>query len=104
MQGVRREPSSSVKYLGVYLDDNLSWDIHIREPSKCIMSKLHHYIPKTTMLQIYYALFYSHMSYGSLVWSITTQKNLKIVKFPDIITKNQLLFVHQLINNILPHD
>ena len=28
----------------------------------------------------------------------------KIVKFPDIITKNQLLFVHQLINNILPHD
>ena len=145
MQGVRLEPSRSVKYLGVYLDDNLSWDIHIRELSNKlsrangIMSKLRHYVPKTTMLQIYYVLFYSHMSYGSLVWSLTTQKNLdiifilqkkcirilnsvsynghtnplfvenKIVKFPDIITKNLMIslviiFVHQLINNILPHD
>ena len=139
MQGVRLEHLRSVKYLGVYLDDNLSWGIHIRELSNKlgrangIMSKLRHYVPKTTVLQIYYALFYSRMSYGSLVWSLTTQKNLdiifilqkkcirilnsvsynghtnplfvenKIVKFPDI-TKNQLVFVHQLINNILPHD
>ena len=85
MQGVRLEPSRSVKYLGVYLDDNLSWDIHIRELSNKlsrangIMSKLRQYVLKTTMLQIYYALFYSHMSYGSLVWSLTTQKNLDII-------------------------
>ena len=85
MQGVRLEPSRSVKYLGVYLDDNLSWDIHIKELSKKlsrangIISKLRHYVPKMTMLQIYCALFYSHLSYGILVWSLTTQKNLDII-------------------------
>ena len=45
-----------------------------------ILSKLRHYVPKKkTMLSVYYALFYSHMTYGSLVWSLTTQKNLDSV-------------------------
>ena len=64
------------KYLGVYLDDNLSWDIHIRELSNKlsrangIMSKLRHYVPKkrpcykstmhyftlTCRMEVYYGL------------------------------------------------
>ena len=39
-------------------------------------AKLCYYVPKKTMLSVYYALFYSHMTFGSLVWSLTTQKNL----------------------------
>ena len=140
MQGVRLKPSVSVKYLGVYLDNNLSWDNHIYELSKKlsrvngILSKLRHYVPKLTMLQIYYALFYSHMTYGILVWSLATQKNLdsifilqkkgirilnfadyyehtnplflenKIIKFPDIIKTHQLIFANQFKNDMLPDD
>ena len=92
-----------------------------------ILTKLRHYVPKKTMLSVYYALFYSHMTYGRLVWSLTTQKNLdsifvtkksiriinfatfnhhtnplfledKIIKFPDIIKLNQLMLVQQFNN------
>ena len=98
-----------------------------------ILSKLRHYVPKKTMLSVYYALLYSHMTYRSLVWSLTTQKNLdtifmlqksiriinfatfnhhtnplcledKIIKFPDIIKLNQLMLVQQLNNKTLPRQ
>ena len=78
--GKRLEPSTSVKYLGIHIDHNLSWDCHIKEMNaklsrtNGILSNLRHYVPKKTMLSVYYALFYSHMTYGSLVWSLTTQK------------------------------
>ena len=140
LQGVRLEHSNSVKYLGVYIDHNLSWDLQGKELSKKlsrangIFSKLCHFVPKTTMLSVYYALFYSHLTYGSLVWSLTSQKNLdiiftlqkksirilnsvnynahtnplflenKIIKFPDIIKSNQLLFANQFLNNNLPEE
>ena len=80
--GKRLEPSTSVKYLGIHIDHNLSWDCHIKEMNaklsrtNGILSNLRHYVPKKTMLSVYYALFYSHTTYGSLVWSLTTQKNL----------------------------
>ena len=80
--GMRLEPSTSVKYLGIHIDHNLSWDYHNKEMNaklsrtNGILSKLRHYVPKKTMLSVYYALFYSHMTYGSLVWSLTTQKSL----------------------------
>ena len=44
--------------------------------SNGILSKIHHYVPKQTLISVYYAIFYSHMTYGSLVWSLTTQNNL----------------------------
>ena len=86
------------------------------------------------MLSVYYALFYSHMNYGSLVWSLTTQKSLgsvfrlqkksiriinfatfnqhtnplllddRIIKFPDVIKLNQLMLVQQFNNKILPRE
>ena len=140
MNDVRLVPSRSVKYLGVYLDDNLSWNIHIKELSKKlsrangIISKLRHYVPKSTIMQIYYSLFYSHISYGISVWSLTTQKHIdkililqkkcvrilnsasfidhtnplfidnRIIKFSDIICIYQLLLANQFINDTLPDD
>ena len=80
--GKRLKPSTSVKYLGIHIDHNLSWDCHIKEMNakfgrtNGILSKLCHYVPKKTVLSVYYALFYSHMTYRSLVWSLTIQKNL----------------------------
>jgi len=140
MKGVRLEPSHSVKYLGIHLDENLSWDIHIKElrnklsRANGIISKLRHYVPKSTIMQIYYSLFFSHLTYGILVWSLTTQKNLdiisilqrksirimnsvsydehtndlfyenKIIKFIDIIKMNQILFALEFKIGTLPKD
>ena len=52
IQGVKLSPCKSVKYLGVLIDENLSWDYHISELSKKlsrangIIIKLRHYTPQ----------------------------------------------------------
>ena len=71
--GKRLEPSTSVKYLGIHIDHNLSWNCHIKEMNaklsriNGILSNLRHYVPKKTMLSVYYALFCSHMTWKSCV-------------------------------------
>ena len=78
--------------------------------------------------------YFTHMIYGSLVWSLPTQNNLdsifrlqkkgiriinfasfnehtnslfsadKIIKYPDIVTLNQLMFVQQFNSKTLPNE
>ena len=44
-------------------------------------AKLRHNAPRNVCLNVYYALFYSHLIYGCNIWGITTEENLdKIVK------------------------
>lgn len=78
-------PENSVKYLGVTIDKNLSWDSHIYNLSKKlgrangIISKLRHFIPKKSLLSVYHALFQSQILYGCPVWAMTTLKNINII-------------------------
>ena len=59
--------SDYVKYLGVFLDDRLSWKIHIDKLSKKLsraygmVYKLRHYIPLSSLKLVYYGLFHSHL-------------------------------------------
>ena len=70
----------------MYLDKNLSWDFHIHKLSNSlsratgILSKLRHIAPRSVCLNVYYALFYSHLYYGACIWGLTSQKNLKIIE------------------------
>ena len=69
-------PSSSVKYLGVCIDEHLSWKPHIFETANKLrrangaLSKLRHYIPLKTLVAIYHAIFSSHMRYACQVWGL----------------------------------
>ena len=79
------EPVSHVKYLGVHIDNNLSWDYHIKclsnklGRSNGIISKLRHFIPNKTLISVYYAIFNSYIIYGCSVWSMTTLTNINII-------------------------
>ena len=73
-----------------------------------ILSKLCHYVPKKTMLPVYYALFYSHMTNVRIINFATFNEHTnslfsedKIIKFPDI-KLNQLMSVQQFNNKTLP--
>ena len=70
----------NIKYLGMYIDKYLSWNYHILQLSKKfsngILSKLRHNAPIETCLQVYYAIFYSHLIYGCNIWGLTTEENL----------------------------
>ena len=65
---------STYKYLGLIIDDKLNWKPHIdytcKKVSKAcgILSKLRHCINPDTLRTVYYALAYSYLRYGNIVW------------------------------------
>ena len=77
------ERKNFVKYLGVLIDNNLSWKHHIDyialKISKTIgiISRLRHFIPTSIILDIYRSLIHPYISYGLSVWGQTTKTNLK---------------------------
>ena len=74
-----------MKFLGVLLDETLSWRSHLVELSRKfarsvgIIHNLRHYVPLDTLIYIYYALFYPFLTYGIAVWCATYENLLKPV-------------------------
>ena len=83
--GVKLIPTDNVKYLGLHLDQNLSWDIQTNQLSKklskanVILAKLRHFALKETLISVYYSIFHSHVQYGCPVWSLTKKENLDTI-------------------------
>ena len=71
----------SVKYLGVLLDEHMSWNEQIEQiklklnRSIGILNKLRSHENLNTLRIAYYLLFQSHIQYGVQLWS---QKNQEI--------------------------
>ena len=82
MGDVVLENVKSIKYLGVMLDDEISWNNQIDKLSSklsCsagIFSKLRYYLDQRTLLQTYHSLFNSHLQYAILCWGSTSSTNL----------------------------
>ena len=138
--GIKLIPVDYVKYLGMYIDKYLSWNFHIMQLSKKlsrangILSKLCYYVPKEVCLQVYYAIFYSHLIYGCNIWGLTSEENLKkietlqnkclriltfsdfrchanplyvnlnVLKVREIIKLQQLQLLYEFLQNSLPND
>ena len=74
-----------VKFLGVLLDDNLSWKYHLTELSKklartCgLFFKVRHFLPVDVLICLYNSLFSPFMQYGILVWSLTYESYINPV-------------------------
>ena len=65
------------KFLGVLLDENLSWKYHLTELSKklaitCGMFfKVRHFLPINVLICFFNSLFSPFLQYGILVWGLT---------------------------------
>ena len=74
IDGAPIEQVSSTKSLGVYIDQNLSWNIHIDTLAKKIasgigaMKRSRPFVPFETLLTIYNSLVQPHFDYCSVVW------------------------------------
>ena len=73
----------SVKFLGIWLDQNLNWNIHVNKLITRLKRNMHllrtpkHLFNEKTLKLIYYAHIQSHIDYGLIFWgSMTTQNNL----------------------------
>ena len=45
-----------------------------------ILSKLGYFAPVSTLISVYYSIFYSHLIYGCPVWSLTSNKNIDTIR------------------------
>jgi len=104
------------KYLGIYIQENLRWSIHIKKlcskiaPHVGMISKIRHYFSQNVVLMYYYAFIHSHMSYAISIWGNTYQtainpililqkKSIRYLTFSNPISHSQPIFQFL---NILP--
>ena len=78
--------SNTVKYLGVILDNKLTWQPHIdntsKKLSKCcsIVFKLRHYVPLSTLKVLYYGMFNSVLQYSLINWGRASLCHVQKIK------------------------
>lgn len=71
-----------VKFLGVTLDENISWKLRINyvckkfSKSARIIFRSRFYLSSKTQLLLYYSLIYPYLTYCNLTWSSTYVTNL----------------------------
>lgn len=69
MNGIQIEQVASFEYLGLTIQENLNWDVHLDKViSKIsrisgVINRLGNNVNNKTLLSIYYAHVYSHLSY-----------------------------------------
>jgi hypothetical protein len=74
IDGVSIDQVSQTKSLGVYIDENLSWNVHINKLSKKIASgigalkRIRSFVPDTTLQLIFNSLVQPHFDYCCVVW------------------------------------
>lgn len=66
------------KFLGIHIDRNLKWSTHVDllcrklNNSYYAISRIRNTVPMSTLLNVYYSLVYSHLSYNILLWGNST--------------------------------
>ena len=82
-------PVDSVKYLGLTLQSDLHWKMHLTSLEKKLsrsiglLSKIRHYVPKSPLKTIYYLIFNSHLIYGCEVWG-QNQNNVLVQRLQKL--------------------
>ena len=59
---------SSTKSLGVHIDENLSWNVHIE--SFKALKRCTRFVPQSTLHSVFSALIQPHFDYCSVVWGL----------------------------------
>jgi hypothetical protein len=73
----------SVKFLGIHIDEHLTWSNHITYVnnkiaySTYVLKQLKNTLPLHSMKTLYYSLIDSHIQYGLLTWGNASQSLLK---------------------------
>ena len=75
--------SSSIKFLGVLVDENLTWIDHITlvenklSKNLGLLHKAKNYLNKKSMVNLYYSFIHSYLNYGNIAWCSTSMTKLK---------------------------
>ena len=73
---------TSIKYLGIYLDEHLNWKTQIAHvqgkltKNLGILNQLRNYLNLKMLRQLYYTLIYPYLNYDAMCWGNNYQTNL----------------------------
>ena len=82
LNNINIEWKTSIRYLGVILDNRLNFSDHIdalcKKVSRLVglMYKVSFFVPTDTLRVLYYSLIYPHLLFGNLVWGGTYNTHL----------------------------
>lgn len=90
LDGYNLSFSSYVNYLGLRLDEHLSFKAHIDflstklSKSNGIIAKLRHFLPLNLLKSVYYSLFQSHLSYGLQIFGSNLSPNSRLYSLQKV--------------------
>ena len=91
------KPKSSIKILGIHLDNELNWTKQVNEVNKRAryaarnLQRTAHILPFKPRLTLYNSLIASHFNYGDTVWGGCNIKNKnKLQRTQNCVIKNML--------------
>ena len=88
---IKIDQVKSTNFLGVIIDECLTWNEHITKVAKkisrasAIIAKIRHFLNKNALKLIYYALVYPYFTYGNSIWGNTYK--IRIQKIMNIQKK-----------------
>ena len=82
LDGCQLKRVSNAKFLGLVLDENLTWKSHIHSIcNTCsrnigVLNKLKHILPKPSLYQLYCTLILPHLTYGVILWGDANKEHI----------------------------
>ena len=73
---------TQIKYLGIYIDQNLLWGLQIQHINNklaknlAIIHKLRYFVDLHTLKQLYYSFIYPYLSYAIIAWGSACKTSL----------------------------
>ena len=101
LDGKRLTPTTTVKYLGVLLDNHLLWSKQISHVTTklnqaiCILNKLRNNTSLKTLKMTYHSLFSTYLLYESQLWGITNVTNQNKIQKLQNRALRKILFKKQ---------
>ena len=112
LSGKRLYPTESVKYLGVKIDTNLSWQYHVNDLSvklnrgNALLFKMRKYVCCKILRSIYFAIFDTYLSYCCLVLAQNCSTIQQIVilqkRLLELLIFNQGILIPVTYSNKVP--
>ena len=82
ISGQKIIPTTHTKYLGILMDEHLSWDQHLRmlkqklSRANELLAKVRCYLSPNLLRTLYFSIFESHLRYGCQIWGQHSNHNL----------------------------
>ncbi len=77
---------TNTKFLGIFIDEHMTWEYHIKHCQKKISSGVYainiskHVLAETHLKTLYYSLIHPYLIYGIRLWGNTLQKYIKTLE------------------------